>query len=323
MDKLKENLFAVALGGVCLVLLVLAFFLVYQPWMSLGERVGEVQALDQKLGRYERASPLPTSQVHEAYVARKDRAESDLQSAVSFYDTRAKAFQLYFGNAEQVLDQGQFYSQIADEAKTLLDTYRTNFSIQLPESSSQNAKLAPEVTGIPLEPGDPDATRENISATMKRYWMLDAIVDAATALDIGGLRVIEFGTEKAGRRRSSGASGASGEEGAKKPPYVVDHVDVTVKASMKVDQISSFLERLFTHEVVPFVAATRMTYDKPQERLEKHKLLEIVLVEDPDAVSTPVAELIEEPLVDVELDLRALDWRGAPADTAGGLWPAN
>lgn len=169
MDKLKENLFAVALGGVCLVLLVLAFFLVYQPWMSLGERVGEVQALDQKLGRYERASPLPTSQVHEAYVARKDRAESDLQSAVSFYDTRAKAFQLYFGNAEQVLDQGQFYSQIADEAKTLLDTYRTNFSIQLPESSSQNAKLAPEVTGIPLEPGDPDATRENISATMKRY----------------------------------------------------------------------------------------------------------------------------------------------------------
>ena len=298
MDKLKENAFALSLGGVAVVLLALAYFLIYKPLGELGTKSDEVSRRLNGVGKYLRADEVPSPELVAVRNGIANNEKRNLAEALEFYDQKAQKFGLYFEDVPTAPETLEFSAQRQEQIKLLL-------GFELASRSADDRPLLD--ASFEIEP-----TPDNIPRLQKQFWMMQAIVNAAKTID-REVESIDFKRPKR-PKRPRGKAARSDDDKKGEPPFVVDFVPVTVTMEMRFAQIREFLGLLYSDDRVPFVDVDEISYLKSSESLIRQ--LAVRTEHDPKASNQKASfdETIQEPTVQVVMKLRALDWGGARSD---------
>ena len=306
MDKLKEHAFALSLGAVCAALLAMAYFLIYQPLTALSQMDSDVQATLEALKRRTgQEGAIPSERELETIQRRKNVDGQLLQGATDFYADRTGSFGLYFGHQEDPPGIGRFMGQYKDEVDRLLEAYRTKYEIDFDAEDAE--KNVPRIVGMPDPNNVQNERDEDVPRRMKQFWIIEAVFRACNTLEVAGLKVVSFleqDSSSGGRRRSRSRRGPQPTEN----PFVINHLLVTVEIDLRYGQIEDFLRTLLNDPKVPFVDVRRIVYVKSRESVEQ--FAKLVREDRKEDKGKEFDEVIEEPTVEVTLELRALDWGG-------------
>ena len=296
MDKLKENIFGIVLGAVGLLLLVLAYFLVFSPLQELSAKEEELKKTSDSYKRLidpKRTPHVPTKEWLEYLDKQKEVDGSALKKGVEFYEEQAKAFHEYF-DGEQPPASDIFVQRYNDSIKALIDAYREKFHIKV--DPGQEDQAPPKVGKVEATAITDD---KMMQVAMKEYWIIKDIFDAFTKLQSGGLRAIEF----PGR----------GVEPKEAPKYY-RLINCTVLADVPFSTIENLLTELFQSKRVPF-ELEELSYQKTPESLAQFQIPKRTQVfrneNEAKAPDADYATLVPEPNVSLTLKLSAFDWQGS------------
>jgi len=297
MNKLKENIFAIGVGGACLGLLVLGYVLIFMPLTTLGQKQAE---LDTKLKDLKALNDskktlfVPTPDYAKELARKQEADEAALKEGEQFYADRTKPFQLFFDDAATPSDSATFVSRYQTEIDKLVTAYREKFKIAA--AAGQNPDdLVPKVSKMDLAVAD----ETKMAAAMKEFWIIQDVLNACMELDLGGLQSVDF-------------PGRSAVEKNPHPYYatIIAEIQIDLSFSKKENLLTKILES----KRVPFVIDSIVMRKKPED-VAKYQGLELVKVfkqgENPKA--KPFEELVPEPNVSVTIRLLGFDWKGIPA----------
>jgi len=293
MDKITQNLFGIAAGGAGVVLLALGYFLIVKP---LGELRGLEDQIDKKkaelanLNNPAKTPKVPTKEYKNRLLDDKAALEGALTKAIGVYDSKAEQFSKYFEDSSEQPSVNNFSARYNDAITKLIADYRAKFKIVV--SQEEPEKAPPEVVKRT------DILPDQIPEVMKEYWAAEEVFSACNALEIGGLKKIDW------QRQVETASKEA------HPNY--REVTTTVTVEMPFSKIENFLTRLYESNRVPFILE-ELTFRKPPELVAPYVDMEHpVNYDDLEKVSAPDQKydvLIPEPSVAVTLKLHALDWK--------------
>lgn len=296
MNKLKENIFGIAVGGACLGLLVLGYFLVFMPLTTLGQKQAELdlKLKDLKtLNDAKKTQFVPTIGYARELKQRQETDDAALKEGAQYYADRTKPFQVFFGDAAAAPDSATFFAQYQTEIDKLVAAYREKF--QIAAAAGQNPEdLAPKVSKMDLAGAD----EAKMAAAMKEFWIIQEVMNACVELELGGLQSIDF-------------PGRTTVDKYPHPYYAA--VAAEVQIDLPFSKKENFLTRVLESKRVPFVIESIVMRKKPED-LARYQGLE--LVKDFKQGDNPKAkafdELVPEPNVSVTARLLGFDWKGIP-----------
>jgi len=297
MNKLKENIFAIAVGGMGIVLLVLLFFLVLRPLQSLGDKERKIDAETKNFAALAKRKELAIRPFLELLRKKKDANEAALKEGIAFYEEQAKTFLSYFDGATDPPPLNQFQTAYVDAIKKLVDEYRVKFGIKVEAEAKEGAP--PKISQVEL------AEDTRIPVAMKEFWIIQEIFQALNKLEIGGLKEIDFPSRLVE---------------PKEPPPYRRHVSATVRVEILFSKIEPLLTELYSSKTVPFILE-EFTYQKIQDPNSPSRIGEYQALQrdkdfkkEADASKDKYETLIPEPNVMATLKLIAIDWKGIPEE---------
>jgi Na+-transporting methylmalonyl-CoA/oxaloacetate decarboxylase gamma subunit len=298
MDKLKANIFGIAVGGIGIVLLVLAFLLVVQPLQSLGGIQSQIEEQTKKLQTLRKKKTIAVKEYLDHLKAKEAADNAALSEGVRTYEEQSKAFLAFFDGTNAQPDLNDFVTQYSDGIKKLIDDYRVKFKIAV--EAEQADQAPPKVAKI-----DPiDESR--IPLAMKEFWITSEIFAALNSLGVGGLKEIMYPRLV---------------EQKETVPYRAYQV-VQVKVEMPFSKIENFITELYASKKVPFLLKD-LSYQKTPESLGLFQALSRTedYKDQGEAKRAGYDELVPEPGVLVSMTLLALEWQGIPAEAPAGETP--
>lgn len=301
MDKLKENIFAIGVVAIGIVLLVLIALLVVVP---LGDLSATRATIDTRVNELQNAAkriPIAIKEVQDFYELEKERNTRALDEAVAFYDALAEPFGLFFDSQKEPPPIDTFVAMYKDRIDGLVSAYREKFKIQA-------APDKPEETPPKIDRLEPiDETR--IGMAQQEYWMIEDVFNTLNALEVGGLLEISF----------------PGRLSQDRTTYLYRrYKDVTVKLAIPFSKVENFVTHLVSSRVVPLLIE-ELSIQKAQESLPTYLPLE----HSQDFETASAAARVEydaaipEPSVVVTLKLVALIWQGVPPEAAAATAAAT
>ncbi|MBN1444418.1 MAG: hypothetical protein JXA90_17025 [Planctomycetes bacterium] len=315
MDKLKENAFALSLTGVGIVILALAFFLIYTPLAALGRQERELADLRKKLTKFAEAELTPCTKTLKYHERNLMETQGELAESLQYVETRLGRFNEYFDNVREQPDLGVFFSRYEDEIRRLVERYRTRFGITAADAEAV-AKLMPKVdVRVQNDRSDPAGSVVNIPLAMKEYWVIEAIFEACEALELGGLQEISL-PQRVDERSSRTAAAASRREEAAKGYFTTSVFEASVKIEMPFSKLGDFLSRLYGDVRVPVVGVSSMRFVKTEEWLAKYQPLRIDVELDKEGKPVTEEEAKKKTIFDVEppvnfdISLQVISWEG-------------
>jgi hypothetical protein len=297
MNKLKENAFEIATGGVLVLLLALVYFLVWQPMSTLGAKQARLEAKTKELrglNDAKKTPEVPTQAYLELLTSRGEVEKNAISRGIEYYAEKGKKFQLFFEDAATAPDSATFLAAYTDGIRKLREEYQGKFGIKLTDPGADVNQIPPRVS-----------TRDNLSDTdipvaMKEFWITKAVFDACTALGIGGLQAVDF-------------QGRTAVEKTPHPYYGKLPVQVTVELPFA--KIENLVSKLLADERVPLILE-ELEAKKKAEPMASFKDLAVVhdFKEVGEAKKAAYQELVPEPDVVAVMKFHGLDWKGVPAE---------
>jgi Na+-transporting methylmalonyl-CoA/oxaloacetate decarboxylase gamma subunit len=308
MQKLKENIFAISVAGIAVVLLALAYLFVWQPLSDLGAMETRLDREITNLKKYDKRKFVPTEEYKERLEQVMAAARSDLEGGEGFYKERQQALSRYFDNEAQPPSFDVFTSRYESSIKEMVQKYRTKFEIAGDEAAQPD--LPPAVERFPF---DQTQAEKHIPLAMKEFWVAEAVFKACEALNLGGLKSITFPLRL-------------DTKGEALPYHRLVKSEVVIE--MPFSQIENLVTRLLATDKVIFQVED-LVMRKDPAALEKFKSL-VIKQQYPSAEKAAEASydsVVPEPGVSVTIKLHAIDWTGmaeAPAsDKAAEKKPAG
>lgn len=323
MDKLKENAFAVSLGAIGVLLLVLAYFLVYRPINDLSAQGRSVDSALSKLRQVDAREETPSEDLVRAKRRQRQEAADALENGRKYFDKRVVPFQKYFGDADAPLDMGSFYSQYEDGINQFVAQYRQKHGISAEEDTSGGSGSGRKAPRPRLQErirseADPMTAEAAIPLAMKEFWIIESVFAACEKLDLGGLEEINLPTRvERESRRTATETETEGEEEAPEEYFEFEHLDATVVIRLRFGDIQKFLVELLSSERVPYVDIVGLEIRKVEDDVKaREEFVRGFLKKDSVANAEPA-----EPDVLVTVVLRALDWKGEKKPAEDSLAP--
>ena len=324
MDKIKENGFALALGGIGALFLVLVYVFIVGPvWGSggLGAQEKSLTSAQKKLAEFLDKSVLPTP----AYIRNvKERTQQDegvYRDALDRFTRRCQGFNTFFGGAENPPGVSEFTALYKDGIGRLRVGYRSRFPAiisRIDEDERQNdEKIPPEIDR--MKDSELAETEAKLPLAMKQYWIAEAVVKACEELGVDGLKKIDFPERREEKPRAPERSTGSsrGEPKAAAPPFTVAHetIDAEVTVEMPYGLFEDFLARLFERNTtVPFVEPRKVEMrtlpEMPTEFAKFVRVFEFPTEVKATEAETSGATKVAEPVVEFKVTLSALSWSG-------------
>ncbi len=289
MDKLKQNLFPISVGAVGVVLLVLAYVLVFKKFQELAGVSAKVSQETSRLKTLVRKNPLPVKEIEEQLEREIQSKKSALEEGIQFYEQRTRAFRTYFNNEAQPQALSTFVSEYNDGVTKLIEGYRSKFDIKVEEGA---ADARPTVDRV-------DVTDESrIERAMKEYWIIQEVFRAFESLGLKGLKSIAFPAR---------------DVQPKEPPPYWRTIAFTVEAQVPFSKLEDLLTQLYASPMVSLILE-ELTLKKTPELIIPYLPLEKeVSFQDAVAASRqPYEALVPEPDAVVTLRFTAIDWKGVP-----------
>ncbi len=331
MDKLKENGFALGLGGLGVLFLALAWFMIFQPVFgdaginsNAKGLSSQKKNLDNLLGR----KVLPTPQYADKV---EDREEEDLEtyeSAIKGFDDRCKAFQNFFDGTTDQPSESQFSSLYRDGIKSLKQAYLAEHPViveTVDEEARGDLSKLPPVVDLKKDSELADEPDKQLPLAMKQYWMAESVFRACGVNNghvvnkLGGLKSIEFPEPRETRRKKGSSKSKDDDEEETQAAYTISSEEVLceIKIEMPYGEFEGFLMRLLSDSKVPFIEpkSVKMVATKlADEENSPFKAL-VHKVSYPNKAAAASAETagepkIPEPPVEFTVRLAALDWGG-------------
>jgi hypothetical protein len=299
VNKLKENIFGIAVGGTVLGLLVLGYFLVFRPLQTLGERRAALDDKLKNLRTYNDAKKnpfVPTKAYADDLTSKRDADLAALSEGEQYYSERTKPFQLYFDDAATPPDPATFASRYQTLIDELVRAYREKAGIS-PAPDANPEEVPPKVSKIDLVGGIDEA---KMAAAMKEFWCIQEIITACMDLGLGGLQSIDF-------------PGRTTTDKYAHPYYGTVLAQVVI--DLPFSKQENLLTKLLDSKRVPFVIEAVFMTKKPEE-LAKHQSLGMVkdFKQNEDPRKLKYEEIVPEPNVSVTIRLLGFDWKGIPKD---------
>jgi hypothetical protein len=319
MNQLKENAFAIALGAMGVAFLVLVYLWVWSPLSSVAARKQELSTTLNTLQAFDRSPKLPTA---DHIRAREDQEKEDrraYEDAVAFFGEKAERFNLYFDDVHERHLPNIFAGMYQSRLGTLVDEYRRTHGI-VPVEGVTADKLPPEVQQVSSDDigRSPD---ESIPWAMKQFWVTQAVFEAldklrAGGFQSGGLKKIGFGARVAVTGSAAARAAAATSESAF---HNYGYLTVTVDIDLHYRALEPLLAALLRHPRVPFVEVEKLTLSRSPEVLKQYA--EAVVASPTfqtreEAEAKSYDELVPEPLHQVSLSLKVLDWKGVKEQPA-------
>lgn len=312
MDKLKQNIYWIAVGAVALVLIALMVFLVFLPLGELQKARDELQATSEKLGKAAKRDQDPKNPkqkiVTKDYKAelsrRKDALDAAKAAGVERYVQASRRFKLFFEDGEAAPPSADFSARYKDALDNLIKGYRDKFKITKPAVADDKEKkddeggadnLPPKVGRVP-EPLE-DAM---IPLAMQEYWMIEEVFKVCDKLGLGGLQLVDF----------------PGRTSATKESYEYQaYTEAQVQLLMAPNRVEDFVSELFASDRVLF-EIVELSYHRMPASVTSLAHLELAK-QYKDALTAQkedFKDVVQEPPVVVDLKLRAFDFKGEPAE---------
>jgi Na+-transporting methylmalonyl-CoA/oxaloacetate decarboxylase gamma subunit len=308
MQKLKENIFAISVVGLAVVLLALSYLFVWQPLSALGDMKTTLDREIANLKKYDKQKFVPTEEYKERLEQILAAKRADLEQGESFYKEKQDAFSRYRNNEVQAPALADFASSYESGIKEMAQKYRTKFGIAGDEAAQPD--LPPAVERFPF---DPSQEAKHIPLAMREFWVAEAVFKACEALNLGGLKSIKFPLRL-------------DTKGEALPYHRLVKTEVLIE--LPCSQIENLVTRLLATEKVIFQLEDLVMQVDPAT-LEKFKSL-VSKQQYPSAEKAAEASydsVVPEPPVGVTIKLHAIDWTGmaeAPAsDKAAEKKPAG
>ena len=294
MNKLKENAFTIAVVAVALVMAALAYLLVVQPFLELKKTQAQIEAKKSELEKLNSPKKkwLETEDYIEHLKKKTENVEAAFKEGVSFYDEQTKAFHLFFDGVQVQPLQDVFVNRYTDEIRKLVDDYRTKFKITVDPQDPE--KAPPTIVKMA------DIPEAQIPLAMKEFWVIKEVFDAVNALELGGLKTIDFPQRLL-------------EQKDPHPYYRLVNTVVTVE--LPFSKLEDLLTHLLGSKTVPFILQ-ELSFTKNDtlvgQYLSLEKTQEFKSQAEGDAASYDAAN--PEPVVVATLKLSAIDWKGVPEE---------
>ena len=181
MDKLKENIFWIGLGGAGIALLALAWLLVLSPLYgsgadtlgSKGRAIGEILT---KVGSFNKKERVPTTPYLEYLEHRVEILRGDHNDGVDWYNSRRARFAEFFEGPDEP-NASEFAARYETGVESLIAGYRQKFEIVIPEDGDP----VPDVDVV----DQAEITQDRLSRIMKEFWVTSEIFRVATDLELG------------------------------------------------------------------------------------------------------------------------------------------
>ena len=309
-----------------MVILALAWFLVWTPLQELNAAKDALDKKSKSLSSYARTAKkeerIAQDGDADAYEQHAETLTRALADGESIYDRRANAFRQFFDGQTTAPEWGQYYAVFHERVRRLLDkgdegsepSYREKYGLHPNDPTDTKAKIYPELEQFPDSQGGFGQSNQSVPVDMKKYWMLEAIVQAATQLDIGGLRKIDFTDARKERKRKR-----SDDDNASKPSYITSTVPVAIEVQLPFAKLAPFLALLHESPTVPFSGLTSLEVTTLAEGLQSVGGA-IVVEKEGDGGGRSFDEAVTEPNVEAKISLEALVWEGpAPEENPDGL----
>jgi hypothetical protein len=288
MDKLKENLYSIAVGLTVVVLLALSWFFVWRPIEELSSEEAALKRWTEDLQDYNRADFVPTAAYRSYLEEKREEKSKDLQEGVEWYEEKLGAFKKYFDGSDQVPQVGGFEAQLTTRLGELQSAYRQQF--ELPVDFVENPQSPPVVGRRTI---DPTRATEDIAGAMKEFWIIEAVFQACGKLGLGGLKKIDF----PGRR----------EKDKDAPPYHA-LILTEVVIDLPYHQLENLMTELFSSERV-LLELEGLTVEKNPDLLEQYgKPREVPFDTKVQSDGKSHRDLVVEPNVTGTLTFHAVDW---------------
>jgi hypothetical protein len=296
MNKLKENIFGVAVGGCAVGLLILGYFLVFRPLQTLGARQTELDARlkDLKtLNDPKKTKFVPNQPYSQALEARKEADAAALKEGEAYYTERTKPFQLYFNDAPSAPDPATFVSTYETQINQLVAAYREKFQIAAAVEGNPE-EVPPVISKMDLAGAD-DAKR---AAAMKEFWFIHEVLTACMELELGGLLSVGFPGRGTADKYAHEYYGT-----------VLCEVLIDLPFSRK----EVLLTKLLESKRVPFVIESLVMRKRPED-LGRHQSMERIkdFKQGEDHKKGGFDDHVPEPNVSVTIRLLGFDWKGIP-----------
>jgi len=294
MDKIKENLFPISVGAIAVVLLAMIYFLVYSP---LSELHSTEKSLNTQKGAIDKLAALPmvpTKKYVDYLEEQKLTDEQDIQEALAFYDGRAAKFREYFGGQPEAPGFSAFTGLLNDALSDKLRQYQSDYVPDEEIADATNPQAGRPSVEIP-----PPMVPEDMSRTMREYWIFEEILNACTELELGGLVSIAYPLR------------LNPEKGE-----FYNWQQVLVEIHMPPSKVEDLLTKLFSSERVPFVMK-----DVVAKNIQRYaeSFVEIIrrgkFANQNESESHSYEEVVPEPPMHVTLTLNALNWTGEVTET--------
>ena len=316
MDKLKNNLFVPGVALVALLLLGGGYLLIFVPEGELAANSKKVARAVGKRSKLLKSKGLPTKEDGSKIKAAQVEMEETFEEAVSVFSRRCDAFHLFFADEAQVPAVSVFYAQyetaIENTTTGLRAKYWEKFPIPAVEGEEEDLeKKAPSVEMVKdTEISGPEG-QAKMSQAMKQYWISEAVFAACHQLGIGGLQSIEFPVEK---ERTSRRGSKKAVVATPKSKASYDKVGASVLIHMEYGKLKELLAVLYKNSRVPFLEPKSVEFGKIEDSVKdfskyirQQPFQSRALADAAEIAGEPAAQ---EPLVQVRLELVALNWKG-------------
>jgi hypothetical protein len=296
MDKLKQNAFWIGLGGVGLVLLVLIFFLVWQPLSGIETTNQEITELKKQIEKEATRKPYVATKKYGAWLKAREAKDKDARDAiVGFYDTQGTGFDEYFDGGTTPPETALFAARYKDEVEKLVNAYREKHKIAPnPDKPEENVPKVDVFTADQID-------ESKVPVAMKEFWIIQAVFEAVNKLELGGLKEISF----AGRATADREA----------PLPYNKWVGVKVTLELPFSKLENLLTELYSSQRVPFQLEDLECRKIPESLSQFAAFKRTKKVKDIEGFSkVKYEEEVPEPPVHCDLGLSAFDWTGLPPD---------
>ncbi len=303
MDKLKENGFAITVALLSIGLVAIFYFLILVPYLDVGAAESLTKAKEYLDGASLRPQ-YPTLKLVKKMESRQEQLQSALTSAKEFYDNKKNAFDVFYPGEvkETLLTDGNGF---ASKYQTWIAALKKSYTDTFPEATPTTEEAEEGKLGLEVLSAEVFTTPADVAKGMKTYWVIEEVFNAATKLQVGGIKKLEI------KDPITSSGGGRKKDAVVEIPDHFGVIRALINLEMPMSKVNDLIGELQRSSKVPFLVRTVKS-----QRIESQLTKELIVVKDyadgefPQEKADRDGHPGVEPNMAVFLEFWALDWKG-------------